>query len=106
SHECAVPPDGFAVIEHTARVIEREGDEAALGAGLFLPQERVAADEAAGLAPRDGEAEARLDGRGLLGDVVAPVPIGLLDPARASSGMCRLSQARSRVWLAALVTMR
>src|SRR5438552_3386417 len=95
SHERAVPPDGLAVIEHTARVLEREGDEAALGASLFLPQERVVADEAAGLAPRHGEAEAGFEGRVLLGDVVAPVPVGFLDPERVEGVVAGVTQAET-----------
>jgi hypothetical protein len=50
-----------------------------LDVALALAQQRVAADEAR-LVPGDGEASPP-PGRVLLADVVAPVAIGLLDPA-------------------------
>ncbi len=94
AHELAVPPDRLAVIEHAARVLEREGDEPPLDAGFLLAQQRLAPDEIP-LPERDGEAEAGFERRIFLGDVVAPVPVGLLDPERVERVVAGVAEAEA-----------
>ncbi len=63
-------------------VLEGEADHAlGLDLAVALPEQRLAADEATLLVPGDDEAKARLDGCLLIGNVMAPVAVGLLHAA-------------------------
>ncbi len=79
SHEFAISPDGFVVIQQRPGVLQQELNERSFNATFLLFQQRFAADEAAGFVELDREAEPGLERRVLVGDVVAPVPVGLLD---------------------------
>jgi hypothetical protein len=61
-----------------------------------MRQQRLAAQEATGLVPGEGEAEAGLDRRVFFPDVVAPVPVELLHAQRVQRVVAGVPEAEIR----------
>ena len=78
--QSTVPEDRLVVVQEWLRVVEAELHEATGEAGLALCDQCLAADEAAGLVPRDPPGEPGLERGVLVGDVVTPVAVGRLPP--------------------------
>ena len=70
------------MVEQRLGVFEEELHEPLAHAFLPLAQQRMASDEGRRLVELDSEAEAGLQRRVRIGDVVAVVAVGLLDPER------------------------
>src|ERR1700719_1560901 len=96
SDEFTVPPDRLVVIQQPIRALEGDRHESAPDAGFALAHERLESDEAAGLVPGDGKLQASLKRRGLVADVVAPVPVSLLHAQAVQGMVAREAQAKGR----------
>src|SRR5208282_3702455 len=71
---------------HLHEALPQDGDPT-------LPQQRLISAKPAGLVPRDREAESRFERRILVGDVVTPVAIALLDAAGRHRVISRMLEA-------------
>ena len=89
-------PDRFVVVQQGLRGFELELHQALGAPGRLLAQQRLTADEAAGFVPLDRESEARLQRRVLVGDVMAPVPVGLLDAQGVERVVARMHEPEAR----------
>ena len=88
-------PDRFVVVEQGLGVQQPELEQAPLRTLFALPQQRVAADETARFVELHREPQTRFQRRVLVGDVVAPVPVGLLDAQRIQRVVTGMDQAQS-----------
>src|ERR1700730_3480265 len=86
-------PNGLVVVQEGFRVRELELHQSLAASGMPLPQQRLAADEAAGFVPFDREAEAGFERGVFVGNVVAPVPVGLFDAQRIQRVIAGMNQA-------------
>ena len=80
SDDLAVSQNRLVVEQKRFGIIEAELDEAAPDALFTVTVERSLAYEAAGLVPCHREPQTRFERRVLVGDVVAPMPVSLLEP--------------------------
>src|SRR5690625_3742620 len=97
AHDLAAPPDGLVVIEQRLRIAQLELEQAAAQAFFPSPQDSIAAEEItearARLLRLHRETQAGLQHMILIGDVVAEVAEGLLDPAGVESVQATEPQA-------------
>src|ERR1700733_15291473 len=89
----AALPDGLVVIQHGFGRFEPKLYQPLEAPGLSLPKQRLAADEAPRLVPFDREAEAGLQRRILIGNVVAPMPIRFFDAQRIQRMIARMDES-------------
>ena len=74
----AVAVHGLVVVEQRVWIVEAELHQPSIHPGLALGHQGIVADEATGLVEGHAPREAGVERRVLLGDVVAPVAVGLL----------------------------
>ena len=89
-------PNRFVMVEQRLRVLQAKLRQAAAQPPLSLAQQGLPANEAAGLVELDHKAQARLQGAVLVGEVVAPVPVTLLQAQGIQGVIPGVNQAKVR----------
>ena len=82
THDLIAPPDRLVVINQRLGIVEFELHQMPCDTLLLLGQQRLASDESTRLVELDHKTEPGFQRRVFIGDVVTPVPVGLLQAQR------------------------